>query len=94
MIVETREKISEAMSVLFSNDSRLRNLSSSTEIMRKQAIVAKKENLPKVETKTSELKIGEVRISGGSIPNLPKRKLVLDESHLIALKKKLQIFVN
>jgi len=40
------------------------------------------------------MKIGEVRISGGQMPNLPKRKLVLDESHLIMLKQKLQIFVN
>jgi hypothetical protein len=48
LVVEARQKINNAMNVLFSNDSRLKSLQACNEIQRMKAVAANKE-VPAIE---------------------------------------------
>ena len=89
LLVEAREKINDAMEVLFTKDSRLRKLQipsrvpTQTEDATQE--IAKENNI-------SEVKVGQFKLRGKI--RVPNRRVVLNESALAELKRNVMLFSN
>ena len=94
-MIEAREKINEAMEVLFTKDSRLRKLQVPTPAIAKigsddpVAAAQKKEGK---ENTISEIKVGQFKLKGKI--RVPNRRVILNESALAELKRNVMLFSN
>merc|ERR1712110_551933 len=89
LLVEAREKINDAMEVLFTKDSRLRKLQLPTQAP------ARTDKAPKEKAKEnniSEVTVGQFKLKGKI--RVPNRRVILNESALAELKRNVMLFSN
>lgn len=89
LLVEAREKINDAMEVLFTKDSRLRKLQIPAQAP------ARAENAHKEkgkENNISEVTVGQFKLRGKI--RVPNRRVILNESALAELKRNVMLFSN
>lgn len=91
LVVEAREKINEAIEVLFSKDSRLRKLQQPKPA--KAGSQPDQKPVPEVTQKNlNEIKIGQFRLKGKI--KVPNRRIIMDDNALKELKRNVMLFAN
>ena len=89
LLLEAREKINDAMEVLFTKDSRLRKLQVPSQASEKKAAPAP---MTTNDNATEEIKVGQFKLKGKI--RVPNRRVVLNESALAELKRNVMLFSN
>ena len=100
LVMDTREKINEAMQVLFSRDSKLRRLQDrpqqATPVVNLQAAATKQPSTPQPTSAgnqtLNEVKVGTLRLR--SKIKVPQNRVIMDESALKELRRNVALFAS